>query len=100
MTLAKASRYAVVTHWIVAIEVPNSRPSVGNATLTMVASRTVMIAPSTTTAARVRISRVSTDAAAGCSDGGWFVVSSCRVIEVVMIELIADQNLEAQEFYS
>jgi AcrR family transcriptional regulator len=41
MALAKASREAVVTHWMLPIEVPNSRPSVGKATLTMVASSTV-----------------------------------------------------------
>src|SRR5712691_7484325 len=46
-------------HWMVATEVRKSRPRVGSATLTMVASRIVMIDPRTTTAARVRISGVS-----------------------------------------
>ena len=56
----------VGTHWMVEIEVPKSRPSVGRATLTMVASRIVMIAPSTKTAERMRISRVSS----GCPPAG------------------------------
>src|SRR5262249_17276285 len=100
MTLANASRYAVVTHWMVAIEVPNSRPSVGKATLTMVASRTVMIAPSTTTAASVRISRVSTDVSAGCCDRSCLSGSSSRVAELVIPEVIADQSFVMQDFYS
>src|SRR5262245_46486625 len=32
IALAKASMYPVSTHWIVAMEVPSSRPSVGMAT--------------------------------------------------------------------
>src|SRR5919197_1165693 len=51
MTLAEASRDAVETHWIVEIDAANSRPSVGIATFTIVASRMVMIVPSSTTAA-------------------------------------------------
>src|SRR5262249_17850668 len=51
ITLAKASMYPVSTHWIVAMEVPRSRPSVGIATLTMVRSRTVIAVPSMTTTA-------------------------------------------------
>jgi hypothetical protein len=49
ITLATASRYAVITHWMVEIEVWKSRPSVGTATLTIVASRIGMIDPITTT---------------------------------------------------
>jgi hypothetical protein len=53
----------VGTHWMAEIEVCRSRPRVGNATLTIVASRIVMMAPSTTTTAGARISRVKTPAA-------------------------------------
>ena len=48
--------YPVSTHWIVEIDAPNSSPSVGIATFTIVTSRIVMIVPSTTTAPRTRIS--------------------------------------------
>src|SRR5262249_10990547 len=82
---------------MVAIEVPNSRPSVGRATLTMVASRTVMIAPSTTTAASVRISRVSTGASAGCCDSSCLTGSACRVAALVMAKVIAEQSFVMHE---
>src|SRR6266540_4360553 len=42
---------------MVEIEVSKSRPSVGKATLTIVASRIVMIAPRTTTDASTRVAR-------------------------------------------
>src|SRR6516225_9263796 len=75
ITLANASMYAVGTHWIVAIEVWKSRPSVGSATLVIVASRIVMIVPSTTTAASVTISRVSTGASVGRVSGDAMLIS-------------------------
>jgi hypothetical protein len=53
----------VGTHWIVEIEVCRSWPKAGSATLTIVASRIVMIDPSTTTTAGARISRVKPPAA-------------------------------------
>jgi hypothetical protein len=81
ITDANASRYTVGIHWIVAIDVWKSRPSVGNATFTIVASSTVMIAPSTTTAASARISRVKivsrTCASGGCSSTWVITVPSC-----------------------
>src|SRR5262245_6565802 len=83
---------------MVATEVPNSRPSVGRATLTMVASRTVMIAPSTTTAANVRISRVSTGASAGSRDTSCLIDSASCVAGLVMAEGIADQSFVTQVF--
>src|SRR5215470_3393732 len=49
----------VGTHWIVATEVRKTRPRVGRATFTIVASRIVMRDPSTTTTASVMISRLS-----------------------------------------
>jgi len=54
----------VITHWIVAMDVPRSRPSVGMATLTMVRSRTVIAMPRMTTIASRRISRSKVRAAA------------------------------------
>src|SRR5919201_7143532 len=48
-----------MTHWIVEIEVWKSRPSVGIATFTIVASRIAMIVPTTTTPPSTRISRSS-----------------------------------------
>jgi len=53
----------VGTHWIVEIDVCRSWPRVGSATLTIVPSRIVMIAPITTTTAAARISRVKLSAA-------------------------------------
>ena len=53
----------VGTHWMTEIEACRSRPRVGSATLTIVASRIVMTDPSTTTVARARISRVRPSAA-------------------------------------
>src|SRR5215471_13913973 len=64
ITLAKASMYPVSTHWIVAMEVPSSRPNVGMATLTMVRSRTVMAVPRMTTIASRTISRSKVGAVA------------------------------------
>ena len=46
-----------MTHWMVEIDVWNSAPSVGMATLTMVASRIAMIIPITTTPPRMMTSR-------------------------------------------
>ena len=55
-----------MTHWIVEIDVWKSRPSVGIATLTIVASRMAMIDPITTTAPSCRSSR-SRPWLSGCS---------------------------------
>src|SRR5262249_36302712 len=99
MTLANATKYAVVTHWMVAIDVPYSRPSVGRATLTMVASRTVMIAPSTTTAASVRISRVSTGASAGSCDTTCFTGSVSCVAELVMERTYSRSKVWSASFF-
>ena len=49
MTMANASRYPVVTHWIVANDVWKSRLSVSMATLTIVVSRIDIIVPRITT---------------------------------------------------
>jgi hypothetical protein len=58
ITVAKASMYPVSTHWTAGIDARKVAPTVGIATLTIVRSRTVMIVPRMTTAARVRISRL------------------------------------------
>jgi hypothetical protein len=52
-----------------------SSPSVGIATLTIVASRTVMIAPRTTTAASFRISAVSAESLLWAVGAAWVVVT-------------------------
>ena len=49
IVMDSARRYPVNTHWIVLSDVSSSRPSTCTATLTIVVSITVMIAPSTTT---------------------------------------------------
>ena len=46
-----ASRYPVLTHWMVETEVLSSRASVGRATLTMVVSKITAMAPTMTTVA-------------------------------------------------
>jgi hypothetical protein len=56
MTVARASRYAVATHWIVESGAWRSRPSVCSATLTIVVSRIDIIAPTMTTTATRRVS--------------------------------------------
>src|SRR3569833_3184688 len=56
IVIARASVYAVSTHWMVESEVWKSRPSVLIATFTIVVSRIVMIAPRTTTTASRRSS--------------------------------------------
>ena len=70
ITLAKVSMYPVSTHWIVAMDVPSSRPSVGMATLTMVRSRTVIEVPRMTTIARKTNLRSKVRAAAWSCHAG------------------------------
>ena len=50
ITAASASMYPVTTHWICAIVLCSSRPSVASATLTIVVSRIDMTEPTSTTA--------------------------------------------------
>ena len=61
MTTAKASRYPVVTHWMVETDTWKSRASVSRATATIVVSRIAMIDPSTMTVETRRISGVRTE---------------------------------------
>ncbi len=61
MTTAKASRYPVVTHWMVETDTWKSRARVSSATATIVVSRMAMIDPSTMTVETRRISGVSTE---------------------------------------
>ena len=84
ITLANASRYAVETHWIVGIDAWNSRPSVGIATLTIVASRMVMIVPRTTTAASRKMSRVSTRSGGACD----FELAPIEFISTLIISIL------------
>ena len=88
MTLANASRYAVITHWMEEIDVSSSRPSVGIATFTIVASRIAITDPATTTPPRVRISR-STPAIVPCAVSsdcrhGAHVVEGIRILELTL----------------
>ena len=76
ITTASASRYAVLTHWIVATVVWNSRPSVSSATLTIVVSRIAGTAP-TSTAMQSRISGVSRRSGAAVSVIMRYSVSRC-----------------------
>ena len=62
ITMARASRYPVATHWMVVTETWKSRPSVARATATMVVSRIDMIDPRTTTVEVRRTSGVSVKA--------------------------------------
>src|SRR3954447_23897426 len=57
MTVARASRYPVDTHWIVDSGDWRSSDRVSSATLTIVVSRIDMITPSTTTPATTQTSR-------------------------------------------
>jgi hypothetical protein len=94
MTIASASRYAVETHWIVASEVWKSRERVSIATLTMVASRPTMTAPSMTASASLTSSGGSRSSAASAAGAGMGAA-----VVVMVASFVVSQTLYANASY-